>query len=292
MRSLMPSKPLSRQTIIIIAPVLVFALGEFCLERLLYPDINQLVNACLSCNSKPQYSTKYILVATFFLALLIAAIVIWRSISQLIHMKKAGCWIIVYMNLSLLGCVLFWTHESSLDNYIKMIPDCLALSQDHVNVMLDFINSSFIAASLGIVMSAATLANRTDAKEVVECLFQLRTILMQGLSIFIAGMTFMHFWMKYAIEVGAPRQMKKEIMDLAIGIQFYHAIFFLSIVLVLAILTHGFLRMDYKTALRQCKRKTKNRLNRKWTSTAFYYREFITAVGLFIPPLLGIIETQ
>ena len=176
---------------------------------------------------------------------------------------------------------------SSLNSYIEMIPNSLIFGQHHVQTMLYFINTVFIFASLGVVLSAASLTNKNNAKEIIGCVNQLRSVLMQGLGIFITGMTFMHFWMKYAIEVSEAKA--NGIVDLAIGIQFYHAILYLSIILLLAILTHNFLRKDYDNHVEDYEQEDKERAHGEWRLTASYYREFITAIGLFIPPLLGIL---
>ncbi len=220
------------------------------------------------------------------------------SSTQLMRTNNDRCWIISYLTLGFLGPVTFnlvnVISTSSLDNYIELIPQyCpLTFSQSHVTVMLHLVNTAFVLASFGVVLSAAALTKKTAAKKIIECIHQLRTILIQGLGIFITGMMFMHFWMKYTIEVGVPKEMREELVNLAIGIQFYHAILFLSIILVLAILAHHSLRENYEKAIRKFKTKPKTiiRMREEWRSTVSYYREFIAAIGLFIPPLLGILD--
>lgn len=295
MSSLVLSKLISRQSTIVILPVLVFVLGEVLFTYLHHPDI-WLVTVCKPCVSKFPYSIIYTLAATFSLALLVAAIVICHSISQLARTSSDRRWIICYVTLGFLGFIAFFVIKiispSSLDNYIALIPDycLLTFSQIHINMMLFVVNTTFVLASFGVVLSAASLTNKTTAREVIKCLYQLRTILMQGLAIFITGMIFMHFWMKYTIEVGVPKEIRKEMIDLAIGIQFYHAMLFLSIILVLAMLTHHSLRNDYEKSIKRFETKAKTRMHEEWRSAVSYYREFMTAIGLFIPPVLGSIN--
>lgn len=280
---------------IVVLPLLIFVLGEIFLAGLHHSGALPMT-VCTPCTSKFS-STTYTLAATFSLALIVAVIVIWHSISQLIQMNSGSSWMISYATLGLLGFAIYnvvninSTFSRSLAPYVELIPDYCSLTfgQSHVEIMLYVINTTFVLASFGVALSAAALTSRTKVKEIIECLYQLRNILMQGLGIFITGMTFMHFWMKYAIEVGVSTEMRKQMFDLAIGVQFYHAVLFLCIILVLAALTHQFLRGNYEAATRNIKAKAKVRAHDKdWKSTASYYRECIAAVGLFIPPLLGV----
>ena len=295
MRSQILSRLVSHQAVIVIVPVLVFVLGEFVFTSLHHPNIWSMT-VCTPCISKFPHSTIYTLAATFSFALLVGVVVIWRSISQLVRTNNDRCWITSYLILGFLGPVTFnlsnFFSTSSLDNYVALIPHyCfLTFTQSHVNAMLLLVNTTFVLASFGVVLSAAALTKKTAANKIIECLYQLRTILIQGLGIFISGMIFMHFWMKYTIEVGAPEETREEMVDLAIGIQFYHAILFLSIILVLAILTHYSLRGDYEKSIRKFKTRTKIRMHEEWRSAVSYYRELTAAIGLFIPPLLGILD--
>lgn len=294
-------KPRPHQALIVIIPVLVFVFGELFLTFLLHRDI-QLVVSRATCVSKFSYSTKYILAAIFLLALFVGFIVIWRSISQLRRANNARCWVPLYISIGLLFSITFnvvdristdlldLSIKASLGDYVKLIPEksCFTFGQECVRYSVNIINTIFIFASLGVVLSASSLTNKVNVEEITGRLYQLRIILMQGLGIFITGMMFMHFWMKYAIEVGGARG-NEEIVDLAIGIQFYHAILFFSIILFLAMLTHYSLRADYEASIKNYQRQDKDRAHEEWRSAASYYREFITAIGLFVPPLLGII---
>lgn len=294
-------KPRPHQALIVIIPVLVFVFGELFLAFLLHRDIQMVVSRA-ACISKISYSTKYILVAIFLLALFVASIVTWRSISQLRRANNAQCWVLLYISIGLLVSITFnvvdliptgllgYNVKAPLGDYVKLIPgkSCFTFDQECVRYSVNIINTIFIFASFGVVLSASSLTNKVNAEEIIGCLYHLRIILMQGLGIFITGMMFMHFWMKYAIEAGGVRE-NQEIVDLAIGIQFYHAILFFSIILFLAMLTHYSLRSDYETSIENHQEQDKNRAHEEWRSAASYYREFITAIGLFVPPLLGII---
>lgn len=294
-----------RQTSIVIIPLFVFLLGQYYINSLTQPDMEVLMSnsQCVEIIAEP-LTEKYIMGATFMLALFIGIFVSFRSVIRLMQSSQPWIFIPTYVLLSAILIYVnykpFWGAETSLDGYIALIP-AVYPGSSLVDTMVEIVNGTFVLASVGVLLSAAALVGRTKKTiknsalrsghihNMMNAFDDLRAILLQASCVLVSGVTFMYSWIKYSIEIGAGENYQSY-ADMALGVQIFQALSFLMVMTSLAVLAHYWLNKDFEESIRSYRGENKEVLRREAREKASYYREFTTSIGLFAAPVLGNID--
>lgn len=297
-----------RQTSIVIIPLFVFLFGQYYINSLTQPDMEVLMSnsQCVEIVIEP-LTEKYIMGATFMLALFIAIFVSFRSLVCLMQSSQPWIFILTYVLLSATLIYVnykpFWGAETSLDGYIALIP---AVSSVHpgsslVDTMVEIVNGTFVLAAVGVLLSAAALVGRTKKtiknsalrsghlNNMMNAFDDLRAILLQASCVLVSGVTFMYSWIEYSIEIGAGENYESY-ADMALGVQIFQAFSFLMVMISLAVLAHYWVNKDFEESIRSYRGEDKEALRREVREKASYYREFTTSIGLFAAPVLGNVD--
>ncbi len=292
---------------IILIPTLIFVLGQTFLIFLSDAggpglSISSIVFHASSAQKIPTelpHTTKYIVGATFGLAFLTSMFLLVYFMTNLI--RKTQTWIISYISFSLF-LVVAWLSSifknSPLDEFLKLVPKNFAgiLSQCGIDVMIDTINFLFVLTSVGVVFSAAALIPETEIpfdyhgiRETIRRFEKLRVLIVQGSCLFGSGMLFMHYWVKYCIEIGVTGD-SSIFIAMAHGIEIFNAISFFTVLLSIAVLTHWSLHQGCVRAIgvRRNGGEKEELLKELRAKASYYsyYRELVTVAGLFAIPFL------
>lgn len=294
---------------IILVPTLIFVLGQIfliCLSEsggfgLSMFTIPSLQSTPVKTGTELPHTTKYIVGATFGLAFFISIFIGWYCISNLSRKNKTWiCWCCL-LSLILVCLIFSQSNRSPLTKYIKLVPDngTGILSQHGIYFMTEIINLLFVFASFALLFSAAALIPETKRDEnqinyhgileIVKQFEKLRVLIVQGSCLWASGMLFMHFWIKYCIEIGTIGN-SSQFTDMAYGIEIFNAVSFSTVILSMTVLTHLSLRDNCMRAIDKCNRGEKEELLKELKAKASYYRELATLSGLFAGPLLSMFK--
>ena len=321
-------RPRYELLVIILIPMLIFAFGQIflmCLSDAGVPGLSISTIAFHESSAKKTeaelpHTTKYIVGATFGLGLISSIFLLVFFIKNLI--RRNFTWIIPYILLSVLlvrfvvrppECLLSWdpailgvwfqclSHSSPLDKFLELTPvnNAGILGRCGIDVMIQTINFLFIFASLGLVFSAAALIPETNTEEnpidyhgirdSIRRFEKLRVLIVQGSCLFASGMLFMHFWVKYSIEIGVIGD-SSIFTAMAYGIEIFNAVSFFTVLLSIAVLTHLSLHKHCVRAIDRRRNRGENeellKELRAKASYYSYYRELVTVAGLFAIPFL------